>query len=87
MVTTLFEQFSQKWSLGTPDPSIDIILLIEVSSPEVLKLFPRSSSSVPNQADGGETSLGMRLPQLPLLTELQRLSYRFAHQNTFSSKA
>ena len=75
------------WGLRSKNPSIDIILLMEVSSPEVHKFFPRSSSSVPNQADGGETSLGMRLPQLPLLTELQSLSYRFAHQNIFSSKA
>ena len=28
----------------------------------------------------------MRLPQLPVLTELQILSYWFVHQNVFSSK-
>ena len=31
--------------------------------------------------------LGMRLSQLPLLTEVQSLSYGFNHQIVFSSKA
>ena len=42
--------------LRNKNPSIDIILLMEVNSPEVLNLFSRTSSYVPNQTDGGETS-------------------------------